>query len=134
MPESTDKYVQPAIRKFDGNYDHWAKLMENFLRSKQYWNLVELGIFKVAHGATPSEENVELMEEQKLKDLKIKNYLSQAIDREILDTILNDETSKDIWDSVKQKFQGSTRVKRAQLQALRREFEILQMKEETVNF
>nr|KYP74877.1 Retrovirus-related Pol polyprotein from transposon TNT 1-94 [Cajanus cajan] len=35
---------------------------------------------------------------------------------------------------MKQKFQGSTRVKRAQLQALRKEFEMLQMKEgESVN-
>jgi len=48
------------------------------------------------------------MEEQWLKDLKIKNYLYQAIDREILDTILNDDTSKHIWDFMKQKFQGST--------------------------
>ena len=81
-----------------------------------------------------SEAELEAMEEQKLKDLKIKNYLYQAIDREILDTILNDDTSKDIWDSMRKKFQGSTRVKRAQLQALCREFEILQMKEdETVN-
>ena len=61
--------------------------------------------------------------------MKIKNYLYQAIDREILDTILNDEMSKNIWDSMKQKFQGSTRVKRAQLQALRKDFEMLQMKE-----
>ena len=30
---------------------------------------------------------------------------------------------------MKQKYQGSTRVKRAQLQALRKEFEVLQMKE-----
>ena len=29
---------------------------------------------------------------------------------------------------MKQKYQGSTRVKRAQLQALRKEFEVLQMK------
>ena len=34
-----------------------------------------------------------------------------------------------IGDSMKQKYQSSTRVKRAQLQALRKEFEILQMKE-----
>ena len=30
---------------------------------------------------------------------------------------------------MRQKYQGSTRVKRAQLQALRKEFEVLQMKE-----
>nr|KYP55395.1 hypothetical protein KK1_001607 [Cajanus cajan] len=65
----------------------------------------------------------------KLKDLKAKNYLFQAIDRSILETILCKDTSKDILDSMKKKYQGSSRVKRAQLQALRRDFEVLQMKE-----
>ncbi|XP_050902500.1 uncharacterized protein LOC127114184 [Lathyrus oleraceus] len=69
------------------------------------------------------------MEEAKLKDLKVKNYLFQAIDREILETILDKGTSKAIWRSMQQKYQGSTKVKRAQLQALRREFELLTMKE-----
>ncbi|XP_073138295.1 uncharacterized protein [Henckelia pumila] len=109
-------FVQPAIPKFDGHYDHWSMLMENFLRSKEYWSLVESGIPAAA-------------EDQKLKDLKVKNYLFQAIDRNIMETILNKDTAKDIWNSLKQKYQGSTRVKKAQLQALRKEFEILQMKE-----
>lgn len=64
-----------------------------------------------------------------MKDLKVKNYLFQAIDRTIMETILNKESSKSIWDLMAQKYQGSTRVKRAQLQALRREFEVLQMRE-----
>lgn len=42
---------------------------------------------------------------------------------------MDKETAKGICDSMKQKYQGSTKVKRAQLQALRREFEILGMKE-----
>ena len=95
---------------------------------------MEHGISEVENKATASKAELKLMEEQRLKDLKIKNYLYQAIDREILDTILNDDTSKHIWDSMKKKFQGSTRVKRAQLQALRRDFEMLHMKDgETVN-
>jgi len=61
--------------------------------------------------------------------LKVKNFLFQAIDREILETILDKRTSKAIWDSMKQKYQGSTKVRRAQLQALRKEFELLAMKE-----
>ena len=69
------------------------------------------------------------LEERKLKDLKTKNYLFQAVDRPILETILSKETSKDIWDSMKKKYEGSTRVKCAQLQALRRDFETLQMKD-----
>ncbi|MCI12077.1 retrovirus-related Pol polyprotein from transposon TNT 1-94, partial [Trifolium medium] len=52
----------------------------------------------------------------------------------ILETILNRETSKDIRDAMRRKYQGSTKVKRAQLQSLRREFEILAMGEgEAVN-
>jgi len=69
------------------------------------------------------------LEEQKLKDLKAKNYLFQALDPPILETILNKDTAKSIWDSMKQKFQGTTRVKNPRLQALRRKFEQLEMKE-----
>ena len=71
-----------------------------------------------------------IIKEAKLKDLKVKNFLFQAIDREIIETILNKGTSKEIWSSMQRKYRGSTRVKRAQLQALEREFEFLNMKEE----
>jgi hypothetical protein len=47
---------------------------------------------------------------------------------------LKKDTAKEIWDSLKQKYQGTARVKRAQLQALRKEFEVLHMKNaESVN-
>jgi hypothetical protein len=131
MASSTENnnFVQPAIPRFDGHYDHWSMLMENLLRSKEYWSLIESGIPTVAAGVQPTEQQSKAIEEAKLKDLKAKNYLFQAIDRNILETILNRDTAKDIWDSMKQKYQGSTKVKRAQLQALRREFEVLGMKD-----
>ncbi|KAK6130817.1 hypothetical protein DH2020_035440 [Rehmannia glutinosa] len=126
-------FVQPAIPKLDGHYDHWCMLMENFLRSKEYWSLIEHGIPTV-EGADPTEGQRKVIEEAKLKDLKAKNYLFQAIDRSVLETILNKDTAKSIWDSLKQKYQGTARVQRAQLQALRKEFEVLNMKAgESVN-
>ncbi|XP_068319497.1 uncharacterized protein [Pyrus communis] len=125
---SENSFVQPAIPRFDGHYDHWSMLMENFLRSKEYWNLVENGITAAAEGSESSEVQKKTMDELKLKDLKTKNYLFQAIDQSILETILKKDTAKDIWDSLKQKYQGTARVKRAQLQALRKEFEVLHMK------
>ncbi|GKV03282.1 hypothetical protein SLEP1_g15614 [Rubroshorea leprosula] len=79
---------QLAIPHFDGHYDHWNMLMETFLRSKDYWTVVESGIAKPIAGIT-----------------------------------------KQIWDSMKKKYQGSARTKRQQLQALHSEFEILQMTE-----
>ncbi|XP_021820433.1 uncharacterized protein LOC110762138 [Prunus avium] len=116
-------FVQPAIPKFDGHYDHWSMLMENFLRSKEYWSLVEIGISAEADERNLTDEQKKTIADQRLKDLKTKNYLFQAIDRAILETILKKDTAKDIWDSLKQKYQGTARVKRAQLQALRKEFE-----------
>ncbi|XP_039146831.1 uncharacterized protein LOC120284085 [Dioscorea cayenensis subsp. rotundata] len=108
--------------------------MENFLKSKEYWNIVEFEVAKLDVGVVPSEAQQKELEASKLKDLKAKNYLFQAIDRSILETILCKEISKDIWDSMKRKYQGSSRVKRAQLQALRRDFENLQMKDgESIN-
>lgn len=68
------------------------------------------------------------IDDSKLKDLKVKNYLFQAIDRAILKTILEKNTSKDIWDSMKKKYEGNARVKRPILQAMRKDFETLEMK------
>ncbi|KAK2987329.1 hypothetical protein RJ640_023630 [Escallonia rubra] len=127
---SDSNFVQAAIPRFDGHYDHWSMLMENFLRSKEYWLVVESGVGEPAKDAVMTDAQKTELEGRKLKDLKAKNYLFQAIDRSILETILSKETSKDIWDSMKKKYQGSSRVKRAQLQALRRDFEVLQMKDE----
>ncbi|MCH96255.1 retrovirus-related Pol polyprotein from transposon TNT 1-94 [Trifolium medium] len=79
-------------------------------------------------------EQLRTANESKLRDLKVKNYLFQSIDRSILETILTRDSAKDIWDAMKRKYQGSTKVKRAQLQALRHDFEVLTMKEnETVD-
>ena len=68
-------FVQFAIPRFDGHYDHWSMLMENFLHSKEYWNLVEMGITAAAEGTDLNEAQKKAIDEQKLKDLKVKNYL-----------------------------------------------------------
>lgn len=126
---TSEKFVTPRL---DGHYNYWSMLMENFLRSKEMWNLVDEGITSLAIGtSSASEAQRKSVEETKLKDLKVKNYLSQAINREIMKIILDKIISKAIWDSMKQKYQGSTstKVKRVQLQALKKEFEMLVMKE-----
>ncbi|XP_034710518.1 uncharacterized protein LOC117933243 [Vitis riparia] len=80
-------FVQPAIPRFDGHYDPWSMLMEIFLRSKEYWSLVETGYVEPESGAVLTEVQQKKLDEMKLKDLKVKNYLFQAIDRTILETI-----------------------------------------------
>jgi hypothetical protein len=68
--------MQAAIPCFDGYYDHWSMLMENFLRSKEYWLIVAPGIEEPATTGILTD--------------------AQIIDCPILKTILSKETSKNI--------------------------------------
>lgn len=77
MAEKENSYVHPAIPKFDGHYDRWEMLMENLLRSKEYWEIVEQGIPILMANATLDQQK--MANEVKLKDLKAKNYLFQAL-------------------------------------------------------
>lgn len=98
----SSKLLTPAIPKSDGFYDHWVILVENLLRSKEYWNLIESEVTIAPLETTPEQRK--LAEESKLKDLKAKNYLFQAIDRTILEKILNRDTTKYIWEFMRRKY------------------------------
>ena len=58
--------------------------------------MVEFGVQLPTSGQTLTEAQKTELEGLKLKDLKAKNYLFQAIDRSILETILGKDTSKKI--------------------------------------
>ncbi|KAH0727904.1 hypothetical protein KY289_003955 [Solanum tuberosum] len=91
---SESNFVQAAIPRFDGHYDHW-----------KYRPIVEDGIIAPTKGKALTNAQKTEFEGRKLKDLKAKNYLFQAIEHPILETILCKETSKDIRDSMKKKYQ-----------------------------
>lgn len=66
-------FVQATIPKLDGHYNHWALLIENLLRSKEYWEVVEKGVPTLNPNSTL--ELKKAVDEAKLKDLKANNYL-----------------------------------------------------------
>ncbi|CAA7040785.1 unnamed protein product [Microthlaspi erraticum] len=107
------------VPKFDGDYEHWAMLMENLLKSKEWWDLIETGIPRVERNVILTGAQRTEMAEKTVTDHKVKNYLFASIDKTILKTILKKETSKDLWESIKRKYQGNDRVQSAQLQRLR---------------
>ncbi|KAI5411909.1 hypothetical protein KIW84_056832 [Lathyrus oleraceus] len=80
-------------------------VMENLLRSKEYWIVVESGYNRLTSmdGMTPMQK--QNLEEMKLEDLKAKNYLFESLDKSILKTITQKDTSKRLWDSMKMKCQ-----------------------------
>ncbi|RVX02930.1 hypothetical protein CK203_023293 [Vitis vinifera] len=66
--------------------------------------VLEFGIPATTEGVELTEAQQKSITDQKLKDLKVKNCLFQAIDQTIMETILNRDTAKHIWDSMKQKY------------------------------
>jgi len=60
-------------------------LIENILHSKEYWNLVENGSRKPIEEITLIEAKRNHIDDQKLKDLKAKNYLFQALHHSVLE-------------------------------------------------
>ena len=54
--------------------------MENFLRSKEYWTVFVSGVAESTEGVVLIDTQKTKLEGLKLKDLKAKNYLFQAID------------------------------------------------------
>jgi hypothetical protein len=49
--------------------------MENLLRSKEYWSVIEMRYAESAPGEVLTNAQRKTLEETKLKDLKVKNYL-----------------------------------------------------------
>lgn len=89
-----NNFVQPRIPKFDGHYHHWSMLMENFLHSKDCQGLVKNGIPTTVDYDELTEAQNNTIEDTKLKDLKIKNYMFQNIDQSTMETIKLASNSK----------------------------------------
>ena len=69
-----ESFVWPAIPHFDGHYDHWSMVMENFLRSKEYWTVFVSGVAESTEGVVLIDTQKTKLEGLKLQDLKEKNY------------------------------------------------------------
>jgi hypothetical protein len=117
------------LPQFEGHWDHWSEVMENFFRAKGLWNLIEIGFEEPASTVVLTTEQRAQLDNAKTNDHKVKHYLYQSIDRVTIDQIQDRRSSKIIWESMKKKFGGNERVRKSLLQKLRRDFEILEMNE-----
>ena len=68
------------IPHFNGHYDHLSELMENLLRAKGLWNVVEIGFYEPMEGTILTQVEKANLDDASLKDHQVKHYLFQAID------------------------------------------------------
>ncbi|GAA0141738.1 hypothetical protein LIER_02810 [Lithospermum erythrorhizon] len=123
----SEEKAMSQVPKFDGHYDHWSELMENFLRAKGLWGVIERGIGEPIDGTLLNDNQRALLEEDRTQNFQVKHYLFQAIDRSVFEQILDRSSAKIIWKSLKKKFGGNEKVKKATRNALAREFELIEM-------
>jgi hypothetical protein len=95
------------------NYGMWAAKMKVFMRAQGVWTAIE--------GNPKIDET---------KDEEAFAVIAQAVPNGVFMTISQKDTAKEAWDTIKEMHAGDNRVKKARVQALRREFDWMSMKED----
>ncbi|XP_073304648.1 uncharacterized protein [Primulina huaijiensis] len=101
------------------NYAVWAIKTEAILDAQGVWEAVE-----PTEGARVDGK----------KDKAARAYILQCLPEDILLQIAKKKTAKETWDSLKTRYLGGDRVKKARVQTLKSEFDAFRMKEtETID-
>ncbi|XP_019465377.1 PREDICTED: coiled-coil domain-containing protein 186-like [Lupinus angustifolius] len=111
------------------NYDFWNTKMTTFFRSQDLWDIVEEGFTTPENTSTLTVAQKKELKENVQKDAKALFILQQALAETIFPRIMGATSAKEAWDTLKEEFHGSDKVRTIKLQTLRREFELLKMKE-----
>ncbi|XP_022743976.1 uncharacterized protein LOC111294939 [Durio zibethinus] len=128
MASSNCSLPPPPI--FSGeNYQIWAVKMKTYLSAFDLWKVVENEKEPPQLPANPTVTQMKNYSEEKAKRYKAKSCIEFSVSDDIFIRIMTCETAKQAWDVLKEEFQGSDKTRQMQVLNLRREFEVLKMKE-----
>jgi hypothetical protein len=116
-----------SVSAFDGtNYGYWKARMRFFLKSIDWWSIVETGWTKLADTTleTVPQKNARLSNDKAL------HALCQALSPSEFAKISNCELAKEAWQILETTYEGTKLVKSAKLQMLISKFEEIQMLED----
>jgi hypothetical protein len=118
------------IPTFSGkNYDNWAFRMKLAFDSYELTDIVMNGYTEPQDESILSVDEKKKLDENRQKSKRALQIIGQALDDSVVGRIKPATTAKQAWDILETAYQGTSKVKIAKLQALRREFENLQMKD-----
>ncbi|KAL5770612.1 hypothetical protein ACOSP7_014766 [Xanthoceras sorbifolium] len=103
--------------------------MKSYLKSLGLWNAVETGNDSPPLRVNPTLAQIKKYEEEKLKKDKALTFLHTTLSDHIFTTIMDLESAKKVWDKLKEEHDGSDKVKAVKLLTLKREFELMRMKD-----
>ena len=103
--------------------------MKTYLRGLDLWNVVEIERDPPPLRENPTLAQIKHHSEECAKKFKALSCIQSAVTETIFMRILACETPKEAWNKLQEEFMGSDRTKKMQVLNLRREFEVLKMKE-----
>ncbi|XP_049397266.1 uncharacterized protein LOC125861399 [Solanum stenotomum] len=128
MPSNSFLGVGPPM--FTGeNYHIWVIKMKASLKALSLWETIESEDDPLPLGPNPTIAQMKIYEDVKSRKPKALTCLHSALSDVIFTRIMACETPKEVWEKLKEEFNGSDRVKTVKLLTLKREFEMLRMKE-----
>ncbi|KAL4384716.1 hypothetical protein GQ457_15G015800 [Hibiscus cannabinus] len=104
--------------------------MKVYLRSLGLWNVVETNEDPPSLIANPTLAQLKANNEDLLKKDKALTCIHSGLVDHIFTSIMDLETPKSVWDKLKEIHEGGDRVKKTKLLTLKREFSMLQMKDD----
>ncbi|EOY05264.1 CCHC-type integrase-like protein [Theobroma cacao] len=130
MSTSTPNITHQPPPLFDGiNYSVWAVQMKAYLRGFNLWDVVENDTEVSPLRDNASAAQVKQYEKDVAKRYRALSFFHSAVFETIFSRIIGCETAKEVWDTLQEEFLGNTRTRHMQLLNLRREFELMRMKD-----
>ncbi|TXG57779.1 hypothetical protein EZV62_015608 [Acer yangbiense] len=93
------------------NYQIWVVKMKSYLKSFGLWEYVAEDKQVPALRANPTIAQIKQYEEEKMKKDKAVTCLHSALKDSVFTSIMHLETSKEIWDELKERYEGSERMR-----------------------
>ncbi|XP_047177875.1 uncharacterized protein LOC124844900 [Vigna umbellata] len=113
----------------NANYDNWCVQMKVLLRSQDVWDMVKIGYEEPGESENLTVAQIAALKKSRMKDGSALYFLFNAVDESGFEKIVNAMTAKEAWEILEVAYKGDTRVRQVRVQALRREFEHLEMEE-----
>jgi hypothetical protein len=117
-----------GIPQFDGQkYAFWSIRMKTYIQAQgfQVWQSIVDGY--TAPAVPPTNDKAVKLGEN---NSKAKNALLNGLSDTVFTKVSHCKSAKDIWDKLRNIYEGDTKVKEAKLQTYRGQFEQLKMKED----
>ncbi|GAU40215.1 hypothetical protein TSUD_397430 [Trifolium subterraneum] len=108
------------------NWDTWVKQMKVIFIVQEVDEQVNTVLDPLPANATEKQRTT--FREAQKKDSKALFLIHQCVDSKVFEKIAYATTSKDAWDILQKSYGGDAKVKKVKLQALKRQFELLEMK------